>query len=125
MPRFRKLLLAAASVAVGTAPAFAFFPPIAQPPGGVSVLPNETEQPATERPVVILPPEPPILVPEPPPRETTPHERCGCPTPSDVPEPTTIATAVIGLGVLVGGARWRKHKRQAGRGEVGESGGCG
>jgi len=107
-----KLIPAAATfgmaVTVYSSSASAFFPPIlgSDPPGVVVVPPPVSPQ--IPLPPVVPPVSPPPFVPPPVPPTVpppvTPNDTC--PTPHDVPEPGTIALALIGLGVAgAAGAR--------------------
>lgn len=122
------------------APAYAFFPPVTNPGtggGGVSVSPV----PPVSQPQVTVPPTIPIPVTPPPPfipvvpqtvpptvppvvppvvpptvPPVTPTEDCCCTspppvTPSETPEPATMLSGLIGLGV-VAGAAWKRRKAE-------------
>ena len=113
-----KLIPAAATLGVAvtvySASASAFFPPIlgSDQPGVVVVPPPVSPQiplppivPPVSPPPFVPPPVPPTV---PPPVDTNDH----CPDPHDVPEPATIATAIVGLGLLgAAGARKAMKKK--------------
>ena len=82
--------------AVWSAPAQAFFPPAWSVPPVVTVVP-----PVAPPPLIVVPPvsPPPIVVPP-------PHQ---CPLPNGVPEPATVASALIGLAA-VAGYRFRRKQ---------------
>lgn len=106
------------AVTVYCSNAAAFFPPIlgSDPPGVVVVPPPVSPQipvPPVSPPVVppVVPPPfvPPVVPPTVPPPIPNEH----CPNPHEVPEPGTIATAIVGLGLLgAAGARKAMKKKQ-------------
>lgn len=103
--------------AVWSAPAQAFFPPAWSVPPVVTVVP-----PVAPPPLIVVPPvSPPPFVPPPvvppvivvppvcPPPIVVPPPHCQCPLPNGVPEPATVARALIGLAA-VAGYRFRRKK---------------
>lgn len=119
-----KLIPAAATLGVAvtvySSSASAFFPPIlgSDPPGVVVVPPPVSPQvplPPIVVPPVIPPPfvPPPIPPTVPPPVDPNDH----CPHPHEVPEPGTIALALIGLGVAgAAGVRKAMNKKEGKKG---------
>ncbi|MFM8271249.1 MAG: PEP-CTERM sorting domain-containing protein [Gemmata sp.] len=120
--KLRKLLpvvtvtLTASPFAVWAGEAQAFFPPVWNVPPPVVVVP-----PVTPPPIVVVPPvSPPPFVPPPvvppvivvppvsPPPIVVPP--CYCPPPPcGVPEPTTVASGLIGLAAAAGYRRFRRQ----------------
>jgi hypothetical protein len=107
------------AVTVYSTPAQAFFPPIPPPTDVVVTPPPSPVVPLPPPPVVVVPPvspppfvPPPVVVP-PPPVPVTPDDNCSCPCPNQVPEPATLAGAVIGLGALGAAALRKRFKKKA------------
>jgi len=65
---------------------------------------KKTPPPPNPPPLVVRPPEPPPPPPPPPPLDTPPQL-------SEIPEPGTLLTAVIG-GSLAGWTVWRRRRKQ-------------
>lgn len=112
--------LGAVAFSLSTEPAYAFFPPLptgggdtvtVSPPPAPVVIPINPTVPVDPDPTPITPVVPPF-VPPPVPGTEVPVDPIVPPTvppPATVPEPTTILSAALGLGVI-GGYRWKRRK---------------
>lgn len=126
--------LGATAFTLWSGPAFGFFPPIPvgsppvtvlpPPPAPVVVVPPVSPEipvvpPTTPTvpPLVVPPvppppfnpPVPPTVPPLVPPLTVPPPPQCVCVPPQTVPEPATLLSAAIGLG-LAGGVAWKRRK---------------
>lgn len=97
------------AVTVYCSSASAFFPPILGSDPPVVVVPPVTNP---QLPTPVVPPviPPPFIPPTVPTVPVVPNEHCP-PTPHEVPEPATMAMALIGLGVA-GAAGLRKAMKK-------------
>ena len=109
-------LVSATALGVLTAPALAFFPPIIAPiniPTTITKTPTPVE-PVKKPPIspVKVPPVEPCVKPHPKPRPKL--QDCSCSNPTgtaNTPEPTTLLSAGIGIGVA-GIVGWVKKRRK-------------
>ena len=110
---FKKVPAAAfgcAAFTVLSSGALAFFPPVPVGSDEVKVSPISPVIPVSPPPVVIVPPvPPPVVIPKVIPNPTSPP--CACPVtvrPNEIPEPMTLISGLVGLGVLGAAAMKRK-----------------
>ena len=93
--------------------ALAFFPPVPVGSDEVKVSPISPIIPVVPPPVVVVPPvPPPVVIPKVIPNPVSPP--CVCPgpiTPSEVPEPMTLISGLVGLSVLGAAAIKRKLRK--------------
>ena len=93
--------------------ALAFFPPVPVGSDEVKVSPISPIIPVVPPPVVVVPPvPPPVVIPKEIPNPVSPP--CVCPgpiTPSEVPEPMTLISGLVGLSVLGAAAIKRKLRK--------------
>ncbi len=100
---FKKVPAAAfgcAAFTILSSGALAFFPPVPAPVEEVKTSPISPVIPVTPPPVVVVPPVPPPVVVVP---KVVPNPPCVCPgpvRPNEVPEPMTLISGLVGLGVL-------------------------
>ena len=114
--RFLKKVPAAAfgcaAFTVLSSGALAFFPPVPVGSDEVKVSPISPVIPISPPPVVIVPPvPPPVVIPKEIPDPTSPPCHCPPVRPSEVPEPMTIISGLIGVGVLAAAAAKRKLRK--------------
>ncbi len=99
-----------AAFTVLSSEALAFFPPVPTGSEVVTVSPPSPIIPVSPPPVIVVPPVPPPVVipkeiPKPPPCNCIPVK------PSEVPEPMTLISGLIGLSVLGAAAVKRKMSK--------------
>ena len=104
--------LGCAAFSVLSSGALAFFPPVPVGSDEVKVSPVSPITPVSPPPVVVVPPvPPPVVIPK-----EIPKTPCVCPgpvRPSEVPEPMTLISGLVGLGVLAAAAAKRKLSKSA------------
>ena len=104
--------LGCAAFTVLSSGALAFFPPVPVGSDEVKTSPISPIIPSSPPPVVVVPPvPPPVVVPKEVPNPTVP---CTCPgtvRPSEVPEPMTLISGLVGLSVLGAAVVKKKLKK--------------
>lgn len=110
--KFKKFAYAFLFATLATGTAFAFFPPV-QAPTSTPVTVVKTPAPAPIK-TTVIPPVDKCVKPSPKPTPKHTSYYCGCNnvSPQGVPEPATIISTGIGLG-LAGIFGWRKKKAAA------------
>jgi len=103
--------LGCAAFTVLSSGALAFFPPVPTGSDEVRVSPISPIIPVVPPPVAVVPPvPPPVVIPKEVPKPKPPY--CICPPgpirPSEVPEPMTLISGLVGLSVLGAAALKRK-----------------